>query len=140
MSGDIAEVGTRSFEIWRIIEGDDCLCGVPQPAGYEPTCKHFWVCDFGVLNNPECDLRRPVEHLIVTVEECFERLIVKPGCSERLLPVRRGAGTVSVSMRDGRRFLHLHADDGRSWTWELFDAHIRGRTGRRRYLLGVWPD
>lgn len=126
------------IKIWRTTEGD-CRCPGPYNPGEEPTCRHQWQCQWGMLNNTEADPRYGLQHLMLITAETVGRLLT---CGPE--PSTRGTGTVSAT-RDGER-LFVHYDiDGNRTTWELFDAAIIDRGGGTvvkspNLMIGKWPD
>ena len=120
-----------SVEIRRGTEGF-CECPGPHPADYEWGCRHWWECDWGILDNTEADPKRGLHHLMLTTRGYATQLLED---GPRML---RG-NLASVTVDGGRSFMHLDHAGGRA-TWELFDAHLADGKGIQDLVIGRWPD
>src|SRR5690349_14569819 len=123
----------------RITTEGDCTCGKPYPTDNPPPEHgHHVECDWGRIDYPEPRPdRNEVGHLMLTSAEYVAELIAYG-------PQMRRSGRIHSATRDHdgqRAFARSEDAQGRSWTWELFDAHWwDGKDNGVRWLIGRWPD
>ena len=136
-----------SVEIRYMTEGD-CRCPGPYGPDEEPTCRHWWECDYGPVSR--FDIRNPAP-LIITGRDWVHD-VFKQGGQRRshgrvhtisVVPYPNDQGDIDEN--SPIRMFHRIDFRGRSWTWELEPAHWAEKPGRDNnahlpIYLGRWPD